>query len=251
MEINRKGEIMMATEKQVHVHKWEDRGVGKAPFRVVGFIDMPNAESFGANSEGYNNAMTEAWQLARTFGVRLGSCDVCGTGIRNHYVIQDATGKRFVVGCDCVMKTDDSRLMSETKAMERKRQREIREAKRRYKWELQRHQANAALDAQRQRNGGLTDSEVAERERAAKSVELANQMAEVNGWLIDVLNNVGYSSDFISAMIDKLHEVPVRDFHERLLGVLASIYAKSHGRSGSKKYVAATEEFCRLAGIES
>lgn len=68
------------------LHPFERAGLGKAPFSCVG--------------------VRENWFEMPGFGRKPGgSCNYCGTGILNEYVIKSADGGEFVVGCDCVEKT--------------------------------------------------------------------------------------------------------------------------------------------------
>lgn len=89
------------------VHKFEESGLGLAPFRYVGFerkvgpIDLGNGISCGAP------------------GQPMGTCDYCGTGIGNLYHVVSADGKRFVVGSDCVDKVGDVGLRAAVSAHER------------------------------------------------------------------------------------------------------------------------------------
>lgn len=78
------------------------------------------------------------------------SCDYCGTRIRYEQIISDSTGKTFKVGNECVNKTGDTGLVSKMKLAEKAR-------KARQKAE----KLAAELEAQRQRNGGKTDQELA------------------------------------------------------------------------------------------
>jgi len=232
---------MCATEKMVVVHKWEDKGVGKAPFRLVGFISMPNLESFGTNVEGYNNAMIEAWHVARSHGVRLGSCDVCGTGIHNHYVIQEAGGKRFVVGCDCVAKTDDSKLITAVENDRRVRDRAKRRAASEVKYAAERQRRIDAEQTERSANGGKTLREIDEESRQAALIVAREKYQKENWWLIHIIQ--GMSGEFIQSMTDKLCEGPISGLSDRCVSILRDIYGKAHGRSNSKKYDAAVEVF--------
>lgn len=232
----------------VHIHKWQDAGHGTAPFRFIALIAMPSAETYGMNVEGYNNAMRDAQLQAQAYGINgLGSCDVCGTGIHNHCVIRDATGKHFKVGCDCVAKTGDSKLITATENAERLRQKALREAKREAAYEAQRLASVANEDAERARNGGSTDREVAERDRlvAKAAVEQVkfDKWSVDNEWLLSVLKRE-YQGDFVRSMIEKLERMPVSDMSERCSEIVADIYAKSFGRRNSKKYNAAIDEFC-------
>lgn len=79
------------------IHKFEEAGLGKAPFRLVG------------NYSKIFRAVPEA-------PAQPGACcDYCGTGIMDVYRIRSADGKEFEVGCDCVNKTDDKGLVDTVK----------------------------------------------------------------------------------------------------------------------------------------
>ncbi len=76
-------------------HKFEEAGLGKAPFRFV-----------GCNTGIIYQACPDA-------PVQPGSsCDFCGNAIMNEFWIEGADGKRFKVGCDCVKKTGDVGLVN-------------------------------------------------------------------------------------------------------------------------------------------
>lgn len=79
------------------VHVFERAGLGKAPFRVVGFE-------------------RRTYQACPGAPVQVGgSCDYCSTGIIETYLIRGADGSRFKVGNVCVGKTGDKGLISEAK----------------------------------------------------------------------------------------------------------------------------------------
>ena len=69
------------------VHPFEQAGLGKAPFRYVG--------SERVTYQAHPDAPVQPG----------GSCDLCGHAIMEHCYIVSADGRRFKVGCDCVMKT--------------------------------------------------------------------------------------------------------------------------------------------------
>ena len=96
-------------------HKFELAGLGTAPFVCIGVVEKrykphPDAPSLpGA------------------------CCDYCGTGIVECCIIRDRNGKQFIVGNECVLKTDDAGLISLTKARVNKFRREakhVRDAER-------------------------------------------------------------------------------------------------------------------------
>ena len=179
------------TNDLVLTHRWEEAGLGKAPFNVVAVIGMPSSSLAEANPAGYNAAMTGASEEARAFGVGLGSCAACGTGLMNNFVIRDAVGKHFVVGCDCVRKTDDAKLVKRADLLEKRRVKALREAARKAEWEKRVAHRLAAEAAERERNGGLTDAEVAAKARTEAEAAKAVEFTAANSWLIDALNADG------------------------------------------------------------
>lgn len=90
----------MSTEQKPWTHPWEPWH-GKAPFRCVDFYQSifqphPDTPPKGGSS-----------------------CDVCGNGIMNVFVVESSDGHRFKVGIDCVEHTTDSALIAEAKGMKR------------------------------------------------------------------------------------------------------------------------------------
>jgi hypothetical protein len=218
-------------------HKWQDDGIGKAPFTHTGvIISLPDPNG---HPIAYQNGMEEASEIAKGFGVHPGSCDVCGTGLTNNHVIRDADGKHFIVGCDCAVKVGDSSLTTATKEAEKARKLKIKQAK----WAAEREKREARiladLEEQRNKNGGLTDQEVADKEREAKR----HQYAAENAWIIDTLKSLHYPSGFVSSMVDKLQANPANDLSWRCLEILQDIYGKTAGRRNSKAYLAKCDEF--------
>lgn len=93
---------VMATEpKTPWVHKWEQAGYGKAPFRVVGF----SVEKYRAHPDAPLQPGS--------------SCDICGQGIMNVCRIRSADNHEFKVGIDCVAHTGDTALLAEAKSAKR------------------------------------------------------------------------------------------------------------------------------------
>lgn len=100
------------------IHRFESRGLGKAPFQIVG---------------------TErcTYQACPGAPIQPGTtCDYCGTGISEVWWVRSSDGKVFKVGCDCVFKTGDSGLKnvveeSRKKVARLKRQAKVKEEKKR------------------------------------------------------------------------------------------------------------------------
>jgi hypothetical protein len=74
------------------IHEFERAGLGKAPFKFVGVAEKTYQACQGAPVQ------------------PGGTCAYCGQAIRYCFGIRSADGKRFVVGSDCVDKTNDAGL---------------------------------------------------------------------------------------------------------------------------------------------
>lgn len=73
------------------VHPFTASGMGEAPFVFAG---------------------TEEVSAPTT-------CDHCGTGIRNVFLVRSACGRVGKVGCDCIRKTEDAALVDAAEAAEK------------------------------------------------------------------------------------------------------------------------------------
>ena len=83
---------------EVGLHVFERAGLGKYPFRWLG-------------------ARETVWQAYPGAPKQAGTtCDYCGQGIMTACDLQSADGKRFKVGCDCVMRSGDAGLLKAYKA---------------------------------------------------------------------------------------------------------------------------------------
>lgn len=87
---------------EVGVHVFQKAGLGLAPFRCVGVVSKVGPMVMGNVTVG-------------SAGQAMGTCDYCGTGIKDCYVIRSSDGKQFEVGCDCVAKTGDAGLIKSYK----------------------------------------------------------------------------------------------------------------------------------------
>lgn len=83
------------------VHVFEQAGLGKAPFAVVGC----ELKVFSAGPDGPTKPG--------------GMCWFCSSPLIQAYVIRSADGRRFTVGPDCVEKTGDVGLRDRVKALGR------------------------------------------------------------------------------------------------------------------------------------
>ena len=239
-------------EEMVLTHRWTEKGLGAAPFRCIGFFSFPSKSLAEANPEAYMNACRESAETMRALGVTSGGiCDVCGMNLTNNYVIRSADNKRFVVGCDCVEHTGDSKLITAVEAHERKRKRVAAKVKREAKYAAERAKREESLRVHNAEHAEVVDAcgycarDAADRKAAWEHAERTAAAIAANAWLINVLNPIDNGSGFIHDMIERLHSAPLSTFSERQVSVLAEIYAKtvSGKRAGSDDWHKAHGDF--------
>ena len=212
------------------MHKWEIEGIGTAPFRLVGVVALPSLSVAEKNPDAYNAELKYACSTAPGIGI----CRVCGMPIIHNFIIEDANGKRFPVGCECVTKkSDDKMLITEIEAEKRRIAREARQVKAQAKRE-------AKLQEQREKNGGLTNWELAEKkqqEREAARLELGKKFAEY----ASILERTG-GHFCMSVASDLRHGWLPKG---RGFDIMVDILAKTEGRRGSKLYNEAYDLICK------
>lgn len=139
-------------DKMIVTHKHYT--MGRGAYRLVGIWSAPAKSLAGTNPSAYNIAMDTRPKCCNMM------CDHCGTGIIHHFIIKDEDGKEFSVGSSCIDKLGQQSLVTEAKAAEKERQRQLRQAKAEKKRQ-ERHEAYLLeLQSQREANGGLTNKEV-------------------------------------------------------------------------------------------
>lgn len=104
------------------IHVFEQAGLGKAPFTCIGVASIPDASMAECNPLGYMNAM-------KALPKGAGSCKFCGMPLIHNYIIKDSLGGTFVVGCECVNKTDDAGLIDKTVKVKKAHEKAIRAEK--------------------------------------------------------------------------------------------------------------------------
>ena len=117
-------EVNNTTESESTLHPFERAGLGKAPFRFVGFE---------AQDLCYGQAILNREEYQRT-GILVttapgGSCAFCGTYIVQMCRIGSADGKRFHVGTDCVAKAGGTRVAAAVKVAKLRTERSKRAEK--------------------------------------------------------------------------------------------------------------------------
>lgn len=212
-------------EKAPTLHAFEVAGLGKAPFRYVGcrknvFVACPGAPPKAG-----------------------GTCDYCSQGIMYECVIKSSDGKTFVVGCDCVRRTNvNNRVLSEMERGFAQLKKAERDAKREAKWQEERARLEAELQKQRDRNGGLTDDQLARKAEEARHQANMAKIVKLNGWLLDVLAKVN-QGPFVESMQQELGRRTICNLSERARYVLREIYQKAVGGRSDKKRTEAGHDF--------
>jgi len=206
------------------LHPFESAGLGQSPFRLV------------AVRENVYSAAPDHVQAG-------GSCKYCGQGIRYECVIQSRDGKTFEVGMDCVRKVyrADNRVLQAAEREMAKINKAKRDAIKEAKREAQRVAYAAELDRQRAVNGGLTDYELNDARIESEMKAREAKHASANKWLIEAID--GMPGDFAASMVEKLKQGPLGGLSDRMLSCLCEMYAKTHGRRGSKAFSQAEEFF--------
>jgi len=225
------------------IHVFEHAGLSKAPYEHQGIDDR---------------------------GRPISSCDYCGTCIRYEHHLKGADGGRFKVGNECINKSGDEGLIRVAELKERERRQQQRAEKARADAEEAARKHAAELDAQRQRNHGLTDAEQQKMLADARRIQDALEYAESNRPVIAVIekalfaaahrqekfrqeinipgmgveHEVEYlkrSDDFLGSIYRQLHEKPASQLSYRVKSILAEMAGKQAGRKGSAKYTAAAD----------
>lgn len=215
-------------EKTIHV--FEDAGMGKAPFKLIGLYSIPSSSLGATNPDAYNNMLK-----AMPKGIGIGSCAYCGTPLVHNFIIESACGKKSPVGCDCVAKTDDKGLVKAIKLEKSRVNREKRQQEQKDKYD-------AMLNQQREKNGGLTDYEInnqkAMERKLARELALESVITFLEPFLIALKHD---GSSFSNDLYRQLSTGDM-NVYPRAASIVKQITAKQAGRLGSKKFNARYDE---------
>lgn len=112
--------------------------LGLGPYQFIGVGEICFSPTFGARYIG-----PECERGA-------GTCAHCGHAIKYVYVIETAEKRRFGVGSDCILKVSmPVKIVSQIEAIERKRQKEQRQAKKAVKGQSARNELKTLIDSNR------------------------------------------------------------------------------------------------------
>lgn len=191
------------------VHPFEIAALGRAPFTLEGY-----------SCEVGPKRLADGVTVGAS-GQPMGTCDYCGRGISHVFKIRSSDGKESGVGCDCVLKIEreDNQLVSAVKKAKLLLDRKARQAKAAQKAKNAREKR---LQAQRDRNGGLTDQEVRDQRWAAELAEIKAG----NEWLVSRLDGSG---PFVTHMRELLERYPARELSAKQIEILGRIWVGSFG----------------------
>lgn len=236
-----------ATEQHVF-----ERSTGvPGPYKFVGCFSIPSPSLAEANVGAYNHALRDLYESQKALGVSGGCCDHCGTPLMHNFVLQGTTGRKFVVGIDCLGRAGEmtSELKREQERLSRRAAEDRRRAKeaREYNEFLTRIGADGFVSVRELFQNSDEARVRCERERRERQ---AREAWTTNAWLIDAL--AGMAGGFCADMAARLrtHALDLRNFSQRQVDILADVYARRAGRRNSKAYNAAIDEFYAKAGLE-
>lgn len=220
----------MTSTKTVLVHK--NFKMGTAPYRYVGLWSHPSKGIQEVNPEAYNRLAS-----ARPACCKY-ECDHCGMPITNHYMIKDANGTAFSVGEKCVEKLGEVEFITRADVDRRAHNRKLARARAEKKRAEAAAIREAELQAQRDKNGGLTDYELKEKRRQEEKEAARGGFRRQAAYFIDVLESK--ESYFCRSIADAMGEGRLP--HGGGIRVVLEIIAKTAGRTNSKAYDAKFDE---------
>jgi hypothetical protein len=242
--------VTASTDPLVLTHPFTTSGLGRAPFRFIGFATIPSPSLGEQNPTAYSNALAA---LPRDLANGCGSCAHCGTPIMNICIVQNADGKKWGIGCDCIRKTDDAKLVRASVLARRAHEKELRRLRaerKRAAWLAEVvDQATGETRAQR------FEREAAESRAAHESAEAA-RIAKARAIAAELTVEAEALNDRKGGFSDGVAQdlfAGVLPTGRRLEIAVEIIGKRLGGRSGSKAYEAAATAFAekieRLAAL--
>jgi hypothetical protein len=216
-------------------HVWQEHGF-IPPYKLTGFYSIPSTSLAEANPSVYNALLA---QMPKNCGI--GSCGVCGMSLVNNFIITDATGKKFSVGCDCVKKHGGTRLITEVEAQQKAIDKAKRAEKTRLKYEAQAAARKLEQEAQRERNGGMTDYELEMHNRKEKEQARIREICMIMHPVICALNDK--RTDFCNSIVRQIEAGHMYSIGGRAIDIIDGICKKA-------KVLNAVELFERASKIE-
>lgn len=219
-----------SSNDKVLVHK--KFRMGTAPYRYVGLWSHPSKGIQEVNPEAYNKLMSYRPACCKY------ECDHCGMPITNHYMIKDATGAAFSVGEKCVEKLGEVEFISRADVDRRAHNRKLSRARAEKKRAEKAAIREAELQAQRDKNGGLTDYELEEKRRQDEREAAREKFRREGAYFIDVLETM--DSYFCKSVADSMSDGRLPKGGG--VRIVLEIIAKTAGRANSKAFNAKFDE---------
>jgi hypothetical protein len=204
---------------------------GTAPFRYIANWSAPSKALLEANPHAYNMAMASRPKCCQF------SCDHCGMPMEHHCIIVDAKGEKHSVGSSCIFKIGDCENLTQVEADVKARQKANRKRLADAKREKVIAEREAAIQAERDANGGLTVYELGVKNRAdAKQARAAVFLVLAKDFLIPM----GHAGDFGKSIIRGFADGKIPTGGGKT--IVIEIAAKMAGRKNSKAYNAKLPE---------
>ena len=216
-------------------HPFELSGLGTGPYRWVGICSIPPLSLAEANPSAYNAALAA---LPRDLVNGCGVCAHCGTPLTNICIVRDAQGRHYGIGSDCIEEVHDPFLGKAAKVAIARLQRDQRRAREAAKREANHKRWLATVcNEAGETNAQRLERELREREAAQKARKDA--VWAKFGFLLPFLG--GPEGGFCASIAASIRNGQAPS--GRALEICGEIYAKAHGRRGSKAYIEALNEF--------
>lgn len=225
-------------ENTVVRHKVFKMGIGST-YKLVQIWSLPSRALLVNNNALFHKMVSARPKACQFF------CAHCSTPIDHHYIIRDEAGEEFAVGSSCIEKLGQTELISEAKAAKLEIDREKRRVAREKREQERREQREAKLKEQRQRNGGLTDYELKEKQKQERKEALIELSRETAQPIITILKR--QYGDFVNSIAEGYMrgEVPRGGAKPIVIDIVNKDLAGG-ARKGSKAYKSFTEEATKL-----
>ena len=173
-------------------------------------------------------------------------CQYCGHDLRYNYILRDANGKHSVVGCDCVKKSGDAKLVTVTEAARLGIERETRRVAKAARIERE-HAARMESIAAIRAEHGETIEERRDRLHAEATARCAAATAGMFADIIAVLQTVETNpGDFVSSILNEITAGrSLSTFPPRAINIIGEVYAraKTGKRKNTAPFIAAQDAF--------
>lgn len=230
--------VIESKDQQVTLHRFEQLGLGKGPFKVVGMVSIPSPSLAEQNPSAYNAALRNLPQ-----GIGVGTCAACGTPIMHNFIVKSADNQTHCIGSECIKKVHDATLTTQAKEIVRKQKQEAKRELQRARAEEAYARREAELDKERAANGGMTNWEINKKKEDEILAHKLEKLAPLAAALKD--GKRGFRDSVARDLMNG--HVP----QGRGLDIMIDILSKQAGRSGSLAYKQRQEEIEQLlAGLE-